>query len=322
MSLCDNLVSRVDGMVQNFRRGAVSITPPAHILSVDVEDWPQSTLDHSLPIGDRVVANTLGLLELLKETGSRATFFVLGKVAEKYPKLAGEIARAGHEVGTHGYSHESLDAMTARRFKEELHRSIQLLSEQTGLPVHGHRAADFSISERRLYFLEYLLQEGISYDSSIFPIRHPRYGVSGAHRHPHLIRCASRRLLFEFPPATVKLGRMVLPGAGGGYFRLFPYWWTHFTLWNIERARYPATCYFHPYEIDNEEIQKMPYPVPTILRLSQFMNRGTVKEKLRRLLKNFRFTAMIEASRSLDPNKLPVALDLAILPIHYRNGKH
>ena len=298
------------------------MSPAAHILTVDVEDWPQSTLDHSLPIGDRVVANTRALLELFEEGGARATFFVLGMVAENHPKLAAEIAAAGHEVATHGYSHDSLDSMTGTRFKQELHRAVDVLQDQTGLQVHGHRAADFSISSRRLYFLEFLLQEGLSYDSSIFPINHPRYGIQEAYRHPHLVRSASRRLLVEFPPATVKLGRMTLPGAGGGYFRLFPYWWTHLTLWNIERSRYPATCYFHPYEIDDAEIREIPYAVPLVLRLSQFMNRGTVKEKLRRLLKNFRFTTMVEAYMSLDREKLPVALDLARLPIQYRNGYH
>jgi polysaccharide deacetylase family protein (PEP-CTERM system associated) len=295
------------------------MTRTAHILTIDVEDWPQSTLDHSLPISERVVANTLAFLELLDEAGARGTFFVLGKVAEKHTRLVAEIARAGHEVATHGYSHESVETMTGKCFKEELHKSVELLKEQTGAPVYGHRAADFSISSRRLHFLEYLLLEGLTYDSSIFPIRHPRYGVSGAHRHPHLIRCASRRLLMEFPPATVKLGGLVLPSAGGGYFRFFPYWWTQFTLHTIERSRFPTTCYFHPYEIDDKEIEEIPYEVPIGLRLSQFSKRGTVRAKLRRLLQDFRFTTMIEAYRSLDQEKLTVALDLAVLPIRYRN---
>ncbi len=290
-----------------------------HILTVDVEDWPQSTLDHSLPIGDRVVANTLALLEIFEEANVRGTFFVLGKVAEKHPTLAVKIARAGHEVATHGYSHESLETMTGRRFKEELHRSIELLREQTGEPVYGHRAADFSISARRLYFLEYLLEEGLTYDSSIFPIRHARYGVSGAHRYPHLIRCASRRTLVEFPPATMKLGGVALTGVGGGYFRVLPYWWTKCTLRSFERAQYAATCYFHPYEIDALELRDLPYPVPPVLRFSEFLNRGSVTTKLRRLLSSYRFTTMIEACRNLNADRLQVALDLGILPHSYGN---
>jgi polysaccharide deacetylase family protein (PEP-CTERM system associated) len=212
--------------------------------------------------------------------------------------------------------------MSGERFKEELHRSVELLLDQTGAPVYGHRAADFSISKDRLHYLEFLLEEGLSYDSSIFPVRHPRYGIKGASRHPHLIRTTSRQLLVEFPPATVKLGRVILPGAGGGYFRLFPYWWTQFTLLNNERSHYPATCYFHPYEIDEEEIRNIPYEIPLMLRLSQFANRGTVKRKLQRLLKNFHFTTMIEVYRGLDLKGLPVTLDLTVSPISYGNSNH
>jgi polysaccharide deacetylase family protein (PEP-CTERM system associated) len=259
------------------------------------------------------------LVDILEKAGARATFFVLGKVAEKHPTLARQIARAGHEVATHGYSHESLDTMTGSRFKEELHRSVELLRDQTGEQVYGHRAADFSISARRLYFLEYLLPEGLTYDSSIFPIRHPRYGVNDAQRYPHLIRCASRRTLVEFPPATMKFGGVVLPGAGGGYFRLLPYWWTNFTLRSMERAQNSATCYFHPYEIDAMELNNLPYSVPAVLRFSQFFNRSSVMAKLRRLLSSFRFTTMIEACRNLNAERLGVALDLGILPHSYSN---
>ena len=148
-----------------------------HLLTVDVEDWPQSTLDHSLSIGNRVVANTRALLEMMDEAGVRATFFVLGKVAEAHPGLARAIAAAGHDVGTHGYSHESIEKMSNARFREELHRSVDLLRQQTGQSVLGHRAADFSISGRFLNVLEWLSEEGLRYDSSIFPVWHPRYGV-------------------------------------------------------------------------------------------------------------------------------------------------
>lgn len=205
------------------------MTPPSHLLTVDVEDWPQSTLDHALPISHRVVASTHALLELLDDAGVRATFFVLGKVAEAYPTLARDIVAAGHEVGTHGYSHESVEAMPVGTFREELHRSVELLRQQTGHPVLGHRAADFSISSQSLHLLEYLGEEGLMYDSSIFPVRHPRYGVPGAWRMPHRVGCASGRTLIEFPLATYHVANMALPAAGGGYFRLFPFWWTRLT---------------------------------------------------------------------------------------------
>jgi len=115
----------------------------------------------------------------------------------------------------------------------------------------------------------------------------------------------------EFPPATAKYAGIVLPGAGGGYFRLFPYWWTQLTIRNLERSQHPATCYFHPYEIDDEELKRIPHKIPMSLRISQFTNRKTVKEKFKRLLKDFRFTTMINAWRSLNRDEVPVALDLA-----------
>jgi polysaccharide deacetylase family protein (PEP-CTERM system associated) len=293
------------------------MTQPCHLLTVDVEDWPQSTLDHALPIGERVVANTHALLDLLAEAGVQATFFVLGKVAEVHPVLIREIAAAGHEIGTHGYSHEAVEAMPVARFQEELHRSVETLRHQTGQPVLGHRAADFSISATSLHLLEYLSAEGLTYDSSIFPIRHPRYGVPGAWRIPHYVCCASGRMLVEFPMATLQVARMVLPVAGGGYLRLFPYWWTRLALCAMERAGRPATCYLHPYELDVTEFDDLPYEIPMRLRWTQSTNRKSVRAKLRRLLATFRFTTMAAACQVLQAAPLVVGLDLTKSPVAY-----
>jgi polysaccharide deacetylase family protein (PEP-CTERM system associated) len=291
---------------------------PFHLFTVDVEDWPQSALDHTLPVGDRVVASTCALLDLLAEAGVRATFFVLGKVAEAHPGLARKIADAGHEIGTHGYSHESLHSMPDATFREELHRSVETLREQTAQPVSGHRAADFSISSRSLHLLEHLGEEGLLYDSSIFPIRHPRYGMSAAWRYPHKIRCASGLMLTEFPIATIRFSRMVLPGAGGGYLRLFPFWWTDLTMRRLGREGAPATCYFHPYELDVTEMEEIPHRVPFLFRWSQSANRRTVRSKLRRLLSTHRFVTMGEAYKSLNKYHLELALDLGKAPALYR----
>jgi polysaccharide deacetylase family protein (PEP-CTERM system associated) len=293
------------------------MTPPCHLLTVDVEDWPQSTLDHTLPIGQRVVANTHTILELMAEAGVQATFFVLGKVAERYPTLAPEIAAAGHEIGTHGYSHEAVDTMPVARFKEELHRSVETLRQQTSQPILGHRAADFSISAQSLPLLEHVHAEGLTYDSSIFPIRHPRYGVPGAWRIPHQVRCTSGHMLIEFPMATIHVARLVLPVAGGGYFRLFPYWWTRLALRTMERQQVPATCYLHPYEIDVAELEEIPYQVPTLLRWSQSTNRKSVRAKLWRLFSTFRFTTMAAACTALQAQPLAVGLDLSRSPVTY-----
>jgi polysaccharide deacetylase family protein (PEP-CTERM system associated) len=293
------------------------MTQPYHLLTVDVEDWPQSTLNHALPIGERVVANTHTVLDLLAEAGIHATFFVLGRVAEVHPTLSREIVAAGHEVGTHGYSHESVEDMPVAQFKEELHRSVETLRQQTGQPVCGHRAADFSISARSLHLLDYLSAEGLTYDSSIFPIRHPRYGVPGAWRLPHRIRCASGRMLVEFPLATLRVAHLALPVAGGGYFRLFPYWWTHMALRAMEQAGLPAAMYLHPYEIDVTEMYEIPYHVPTLLRWSQSTNRKSVRAKLRRLCSTFRFTTMAAACAAFQREPLAVGLDLCKSPVAY-----
>jgi peptidoglycan/xylan/chitin deacetylase (PgdA/CDA1 family) len=173
----------------------------------------------------------------------RGTFFVLGKVAEAHPTLAREIAAAGHEIGTHGYSHESVEAMPVARFREELHRSVSMLRQQTGQPVVGHRAADFSISARSLHLLEYLSAEGLTYDSSIFPIRHRAAGYRGVAPAPGALRLwpDAGRIPYG-DPASCRI--VVLPVAGGGYLRLFPYWWTQLALRGMERAGRPrrATC--------------------------------------------------------------------------------
>ena len=293
------------------------MTPPCHLLTVDVEDWPQSTLNHALPIGERVVANTHALLELLDVAKVRGTFFVLGKVADRHPTLAPAIAAAGHEIGTHGHSHESVEAMPVTRFREELHRSVDTLRQQTGQPVYGHRAADFSISAQSLHCLEYLSAEGLTYDSSIFPIRHPRYGVPGAWRIPHQIRCASGRMLTEFPLATRCVARLVLPVAGGGYFRLFPYWWTRTALRTFERAGLSAALYLHPYEIDVTELREIPYHVPTLVRWSQSTNRKSVRAKLQRLFAMFRFTTMAAACEAFQREPPAVGLDLSKSPAVY-----
>jgi polysaccharide deacetylase family protein (PEP-CTERM system associated) len=295
------------------------MTTPFHIFTVDVEDWPQSTFDHSLPIGGRVVTNTHALLDLFAAAEVRATFFILGKVAEAHPSLAARIAAAGHEIGTHGYSHDSVEAMSINQFKEELHRSVDTLRQQTGQPVLGHRAADFSISAGSMHLFEYLIDEGLIYDSSIFPIRHPRYGVPGAWRTPHQIRCYSGRTLIEFPMATLHVANMVLPAAGGGYLRLFPYWWTRLALRALEKKGLTATCYMHPYELDVTELDEIPFRLPKLLRWSQHTNRKSVRSKLQHLFSTFRFVTMSQASQELG-SKIQLGLDLGKYPIVYGNA--
>jgi polysaccharide deacetylase family protein (PEP-CTERM system associated) len=259
----------------------------ANILTVDVEDWQQSTLDLSLPISDRVVSNTRRLLDIFGRAGVRATFFVLGLVAERFPSLVVEMVKAGHEVASHGTSHRSVSALGPDGFRQDLRRSIDSIEATSGQKVLGYRAPDFSISESAFWALEIMAEEGLLYDSSLFPFRGPRYGVPDAFRDPFVIRCRSARTLLEFPLATVEVMKRRLPVAGGGYFRLLPYAVTRVALQAINRAGTLATFYVHPYELDVGEFRAMTRPVPLRMRVSQGIGRRWTGDRLARLLADF-----------------------------------
>ena len=256
-----------------------------NVLTVDVEDWPQSTLDRSLPITRRVVDNTLRLLEVLGHQRVRATFFILGLVAEKYPQLVTKIAEAGHEIGTHGFSHTPVFLQTPEEFRLDLQRSIAVLRELTDQPIVGYRAPDFSITKESWWALEVLREEGLRYDSSVFPFAGSRYGVPNSACHAYEVLLG----LYELPLSTTVLLGQRIPVAGGGYLRLFPYLWTELAIRRINKTGNSAVVYLHPYEIDTDELADLQLSVPLSLRLTQFTNRHTVEGKLRRLLRGFRF---------------------------------
>ena len=153
----------------------VNYAPP--VISIDVEDWPQSSWDRDLPITQRAADNTRRLLELLDRAGVRATMFVLGKLAERFPELVREIHAAGHEVGSHGYGHVEIFKQARGEFAADLKRSKEFLEQTIGERVRGFRAPDFSIVRGSLWALEELAEQGFEYDSSIFPVKRSRYGI-------------------------------------------------------------------------------------------------------------------------------------------------
>ncbi len=232
-----------------------------HILTVDVEDWYQSSreifTDAPEKLGDRpepsVVANTLKCLDLLERTGNRATFFVLGSVAEIYPDLVREILLKGHEIGSHGYAHQFVYRVTPGEFENDLKKSLDVLAKAGASSVQGFRAPYWSITKKSLWALEIIASCGFRYDSSIFPIRNPLYGIADAPRQPYLIRSG----LWEFPPATLRLGNLNFPIAGGGYLRLLPYALSSCALRSLDHKA-PSLFYFHPYELDPSDI-RLPY---------------------------------------------------------------
>lgn len=202
----------------------------------------------------RVERNTQRLLNLLDEHDVRVTFFVLGWVAERFPGLIRAIADCGHEVACHGYSHQLIYEQTPLVFREETMRAKACLEDQIQRPVFGYRAASYSIIQRSLWALDVLVELGFIYDSSIFPVRHDRYGIPGSPCWPYPLTTETGCSIIEFPPSTMAIMGYRLPMAGGGYFRLYPYWFTRFALARINRSEgQPFMFYLHPWEIDPEQ---------------------------------------------------------------------
>jgi polysaccharide deacetylase family protein (PEP-CTERM system associated) len=230
-------------------------------LSIDLEDYFQvEAFASRIPrsrwpfFPSRVRQNASRVLELLERNRCRATFFVLGWVAEREPSLIREIAQAGHELACHSHLHRPLYQLSPGEFREDLRRSRGIIEDVGGTRVVGFRAPTFSITLKSLWALEVLAEEGFEYDSSIFPIRHDLYGIPGACRWVHQKLLPSGQSIWELPPSTVRIGKMNVPFGGGGYLRLLP---MRFTRWAIARThrreRQPVMVYFHPWEIDPDQ---------------------------------------------------------------------
>jgi polysaccharide deacetylase family protein (PEP-CTERM system associated) len=281
------------------------IEPPhgvvVNAMTVDVEEAFQVSAFESVVSPEswdrferRVMANTDRLLDLFAEFGVRATFFVLGWVAEREPNLVRRIASAGHEVASHGYAHRLVYEQTPSAFREDVRRSRAILQGLSDQPVLGYRAPSFSITIRSLWALDILIEEGFAYDASIFPIRHDRYGIPSAPRHPFWVSKgagAGPRLL-ELPGSTVRLAGANLPIGGGGYFRLLPYAWTRWGIGRVNQAeRRPVMFYVHPWEIDPAQPRQ---PAPWLSRLRHYANLNRTETRLRRLLARFKFGTVSE----------------------------
>jgi polysaccharide deacetylase family protein (PEP-CTERM system associated) len=265
-------------------------------MSVDVEDYFQvSAFDRIVDRSawdrpeSRVCANTERLLALFEASGIRATFFVLGWVAERFPGLVRRIAAGRHEIASHGYGHRLVYQLTPDEFRDDVRRARHLLEDIAGAGVYGYRAPSYSITQRSLWALDVLIEEGYRYDTSIFPIHHDRYGIPGAPRQVHVIDRGTGSIV-EAPGSTVRCGRVNLPIAGGGYFRLLPYWWTRWGIDRLNRVeRLPAIFYLHPWEIDPDQPR---FAVSPATRLRHYGNLAKTEKRLRRILADFRFTTV------------------------------
>ena len=275
-----------------------------HALTIDVEDYFQvaaffDVVDYERwdEYPRRVVQNTRRILELLDRRSVRATFFVLGWVAEREPELVREIAAGGHEIACHGWSHQFIYRQTPECFREETRRSKALLESLSGGPVEGYRAASYSVTNDSRWALEIIREAGFSYDSSVFPVRHDNYGMPDAPHLPHMARTGAGDLL-EFPLTTARFGPLSLPVAGGGYFRLYPYAFTRAMILRHERSRTdPFIFYLHPWEIDPSQPQIEGASKKS--RFRHYLNLSRCEARLARLVDEFEFVPLGDVARSL-----------------------
>ena len=273
------------------------MTGTLHLFSVDVEEHFQvSAFDDVLRRDEwdaqpsRVEASTDRLLELLDRHGATGTFFTLGWVAQRQRGLIERIAAAGHELASHTWWHRRVNAGTAQEFREEVARSRDILEGITGLKVDGFRAPSFSITPGTDWAFDVLLEEGYTYDSSLFPIRRPGYGYPASPVSPHAITRPAGRLL-EFPLATLSLPGLRVPAAGGGYLRQFPLGVIRAAFRQLAARGQPGMFYIHPWEIDPEQPR---LPVGWLTRVRHYRGLEQAAGRLERLLSEFRFTSVRE----------------------------
>jgi polysaccharide deacetylase family protein (PEP-CTERM system associated) len=249
---------------------------------ITAEDWPGYE--------SRVEQTTSRVLEHFSRAGAKATFFVLGWVAERHPALIRTIRAEGHEVASHGYAHQVLTALTPSQFRVDVRRAKQILEDILGEPVLGYRAPSFTIMEDTVWALRVLVEEGFLYDSSIVPVWHDRYGLHGANPHCHRLMTAAGPI-WEIPPSTLPIRNMRLPVAGGGYFRLWPYRLLRRWLRTIEAAGHPLVVYLHPWEIDPGQPRLQ---ASALSRYRHYLNLHKTEARLIRLLRDFRFGSICQ----------------------------
>ena len=272
-------------------------------LSIDVEDYYHVENFKSLiktsdwhNYESRVENNTYKLLTILDNVKCRATFFILGWVADRYKGLIKTIHKEGHEVASHGYLHDLIYKTKPGDFREDVRKSKGLLEEIISERVTGYRAPSYSITRQSLWAIDILAEEGFTYDSSIFPTMHDRYGIPGAERFPHKITCDSGNALDEFPPSTFNLFGMNIPVSGGGYFRFFPYNLTKMFFNSINtKEKKPVIFYLHPWELDPEQPRIKTNSTNTF---RHYFNLKKTGDRFTKLLRDFKFDTVTNVLQS------------------------
>ena len=275
------------------------------IVSFDIEEHFRIEAAAHLTIPDelkrtyawRMEAATRRILDLLHNARVKATFFIVGEIAISHPKLVRDIAEAGHEVGSHSWDHRRVHRFDPLSFREDLLKSKNALEQATGQAVVGFRAPTFSIVRETGWAIDVLAECGFEYDSSIFPVRHDRYGISKAPRSPFLAQGRERTIL-ELPPATLKVFGPNLPVAGGGYFRLFPLALMEAGMRQLARKTSPpvAMLYFHPWEFDPQQPR---LPLGRASRFRTYVGIRKSVPRLKKLLARHRYRRAIDVVQEI-----------------------
>ncbi len=274
-------------------------------ITIDVEDYfhvsamaGSISRDQWDQLPSRLEVNNNKVLQLFERYDTRATFFILGWVAERFPEVVREIASQGHEVACHGYSHQLIYQQSREEFYAETFKAKEIIECITGVEVKGYRAASYSITNRSLWALDVLTDLGFEYDSSIVPVHHDLYGIPSAPRGPHTITAPNKKMIIEFPPTTLALPGLNLPIAGGGYFRLYPYWFSKGALnWVNWHDKMPFIFYLHPWELDPDQPR-----IKTSLksRFRHYNNLDKCERRMQKLLQDFDFASAREVLANLN----------------------
>jgi polysaccharide deacetylase family protein (PEP-CTERM system associated) len=265
-------------------------------LTIDLEDYYHvSAFRDGMPEGQwnsqqsRVERNTDLLLDLLDETGCKATFFTLGWVAEQHPQVVRRVAERGHEVACHSLRHRIVYEMTPPEFREDTRQAKHLIEDVSGYRVCGYRAPSFSITRDSLWALNILVELGFTYDSSVFPVKHPNYGMPEVSRKPFRMSLPSGPIV-EFPMTTLEFAGYRSPFGGGAYFRLLPYWYTRWGIRFLNTKEHASVCvYLHPWEIDPEQPR---LSGGLTSRVRHYVGLRGTETKLRNLLRDFEFSPL------------------------------
>lgn len=265
-------------------------------MTIDVEDFFQvSAFEHHIPrnqwdsIPCRVERNIDIILGMLDKTQTKATFFTLGWIAERYPSMVHRIVANGHELASHGYGHQRVSDLSREEFRADITRAKKILEDLSGVAVSGYRAPSFSIGEKNLWALDVLHETGHLYSSSIYPIRHDHYGMPDAPRFAH--RPRGEQGILEVPPSTITLMGRNLPAAGGGYFRLLPYKTSRWLMKKVNQQDSKSCIfYFHPWEIDPDQPRQTGISLKT--RFRHYVNLARMESRIQALLRDFQWDRM------------------------------